>query len=89
MQHFPEAFNRYRQTVNTNEFESFEQLLWSFKRWGGKYVPMTNKQKTALEIEARRIGIEKGLPDRIERITFIDRWGNNAVRWRDKVSKYS
>lgn len=58
--HFPKAFETYKKTIDIKEkkITTFQQLLTSFKEWGKKRTPMTQKQLKALAIEGKREGIE-------------------------------
>ena len=55
---FPEAFRRFEEDVDVNQFESFRQLRLAFGHWSGprRWIP-TYKQDYALRREARRRGI--------------------------------
>ena len=54
---FPEAFRRFEEDVNVNQFESFRQLRLAFGHWAGRRWRPTYKQDFALRHEARRLGI--------------------------------
>jgi hypothetical protein len=55
---FPEAFERFTETVSIKKIKTWKQLQLTFGSWAGsKWVP-TSKQLDALAIQARKLGIE-------------------------------
>jgi hypothetical protein len=52
---------------NESNIKRQKELLFRFIQWGGKYTPMTAKQKQAFKIEAEKIG----LPEHIRRMKYI------------------
>jgi hypothetical protein len=76
---FPEAFTRFIEQKGTAN--NFQELLDSFEGWNVK-TQITKKQKRALAIEARKIGIN----DTYEKSSYQDKKGNWMNRMRDIIS---
>ena len=53
---FPEAFERFEQVVDIDNFESFRQLAYAFRHWAGKRWRDTWAQNVALRREAEKRG---------------------------------
>lgn len=78
---FPEAFDRYEEATDTSKIKTFKQLLFSFGYWQmDKITHVTEKQKIALRIEARKRDIGS-----VEQITFTRR-NRKVTAYRDLKS---
>jgi hypothetical protein len=68
---FPEAFKRFEEVVDIDQIQTFSELRSSFSLWAGKNWKGSNEQITALEVEARRLGIS--VPFRLMREYVVPR----------------
>ena len=57
MDKFPEAFKRFKEKVNTDNIESWNQMQLAFASWAGSKWRPTWRQTDALHIQAKRLGI--------------------------------
>lgn len=63
MDRFPEAFNRWEETHDLDDYDTLDDLLFSFRRWGkNKFIP-TYRQRLAMEREAMRRGFREREPE--------------------------
>ncbi len=58
MDRFPEAFRRFEQDVDVDDFENYQQLAYAFSHWAGKRWIDSYKQNLALKREGKRLGFE-------------------------------
>jgi len=92
---FPEAFERFEQSVPIKQFTSYRQLLYAFGWWAGKRWVDSYKQNLALKEEARKRGFfDARLPRYFERqyarqtrqswrYETVNVRGRSQVRYRD------
>jgi hypothetical protein len=56
---FPEAFERFEESVDLDDIQTLPELISQFKEWGGKRATMTRKQTRALAISGEdKLGIK-------------------------------
>lgn len=79
---FPEAFQRYEHGGSLKErgINTFEELMLSFRNWGGEKAHLTRKQTRALGIESNKRGIQP-----YQKISFI-RKGKQQIQYRDATN---
>jgi hypothetical protein len=58
MDRFPEAFERFESDVYVDKFESYSQLLFAFQSWAGRNWNGTEKQWSAFNAQAERLGFD-------------------------------
>ena len=55
---FPEAFSRFEQDVDVEQFDDYRQLAYAFSHWAGKRWRDTYLQNRALKREGKKLGFE-------------------------------
>jgi hypothetical protein len=73
---FPEAFKRFEQDVDVEEFDNYAQLRRSFAHWAGKRWRDSYLQNKALKRQGQHLGFEDAeLPSYFKP---SERWKNTA-----------
>jgi hypothetical protein len=55
---FPEVFERFESAVDVERFDSYMELMYSFRLWAGGKWKGTRKQWMAFNAEAERLGFD-------------------------------
>lgn len=82
---FPEAFERFKHSVNVDRIETFQQLVLSFSGWAGQKWKGTDGQYDALQ---REWDEETGFS---RRYTSFQQWQTQTLRstaYQRRISNY-